>query len=128
MNKLLLLIIPSLFLISCNKEPGEGGTSSITGKVWMSDVNSLGQVLAEYYAADEDVYIMYGNEDQIYDDKFSTSSDGSYKFSNLTLGTYTVFAYSRCDLCASGDTIVSKTIEITEKKKNYTLENLNLLK
>ena len=128
MNKLLLLLIPSLFLISCNKEPGEGGTSSITGKVWKSDVNSLGVVLVEYYSADEDVYIMYGNEDEIYDDKFATSADGSYKFSNLTLGTYTLFAYSRCDLCPSGDTIVSQTIEVTEKKNNYIIEDLKILK
>jgi len=128
MNKLLLLLLPSLFLISCNKEPGEGGTSSITGKVWKQDVNSLGQVLEEFYSADEDVYIMYGNEDDIYDDKFSTSHDGSYTFTNLTLGTYTVFAYSRCDLCPSGDTIVSRTIEITEKKKDYVIEDLNILK
>jgi len=91
-------------------------------------VNSLGQVLSEYYSADEDVYIMYGNEDDIYDDKFATSMDGSYTFTNLTLGTYTVFAYSRCDLCPSGDTIVSKTIEITEKKKDYVIEDLNILK
>lgn len=128
MNKLMLILISSLFLISCNKEPGEGGTSSITGKVKKYDVNSLGVVLAEYYSADEDVYIIYGSEDDIYDDKFATSHDGSYNFTNLTLGTYTVFAYSRCDLCPSGDTVVSQTIEVTEKKKDYVIEDLEIYK
>jgi hypothetical protein len=128
MKLILISCLSTLFLFSCNKGPGEGGTSSISGKVYRIETNSLGQVLEEYYAPDYDVYLIYGNEDQTYDDKFATSSDGSYKFSNLLPGTYSVFAYTRCDLCASGDTIVSQTIEITESKTNYALEDLTVYK
>ena len=128
MKKLVLFSLISSFLIACNKEAGEGGTSSITGKVYRIETNALGESLTEYYAMDYDVYINYGTADETYDDKFATSLDGSYKFSNLTLGTYKVFAYTRCDLCPSGDTVVTKTIEITEKGKEYNIENLVVYK
>ena len=127
MKNLFKLII-ILSLVGCNKEPGPGGTSSIRGKVYKKEINSLGQVLNEYYDADKSVYILYGDQDKIYDDKFSTSYDGSYSFSHLNLGKYTVFTYSRCDSCVSGDTIVSITIEITEKKKEYVLDDLIVYK
>lgn len=116
------------WLIGCNKSPGEGGTSSISGKLYRIETNVFGDTLAEYYAPDRDVYIVYGGEDPIYDDKFSTSYDGSYAFHNLTKGNYKIFAYSRCDTCASGDTIVSKTVVVSEKKTNYQLEDLVVYK
>ena len=92
-KKLLFLILPAIALIACNKGPGEGGTSTITGKVYRYETNGLGQVLDEYYVADKDVYIMYGNDDNIYDENFSTSFDGSYEFKGLRPGTYTIFTY-----------------------------------
>lgn len=128
MKTFFVAIVSSIFLIACNKEPGQGGTSSISGKVYRIETNSLGDTLAQYYAADYDVYMIYGEDDLVYDDKFSTSYEGSYTFTNLTPGSYTVFAYSRCDLCASGDTAVSATFEITEKKTATTLDDLVVFK
>lgn len=125
------IIYSALFItlfISCNKAPGEGGTSSIEGKVYRIETNVLGDTLDEYYAPDYDVYIIYGDEDLTYDDKFSTSYDGSYRFTNLTPGSYTVFAYTRCDLCGGGDTAVSQTIEITEKESQIMFDDLVVFK
>lgn len=121
MKNIYFLIFASLLLVSCNKEPGKGGTSAIKGKVYRYETNSLGQILDEYYAADRDVYIVYGTEDKTYDDKFSTSYDGSYEFNNLTPGSYTLFVYSRCDTCAGGETAITQTVEITDKKQNIEL-------
>lgn len=45
--------------------------------------------------ADEDVYIIYGNEDEIYDDNVKTNFDGSFEFNNLRKGKYKLFAYSK---------------------------------
>ena len=117
-----------LVAFSCNKEAGLGGTSSIRGKVYKYEVNGLGQVLNEFYDADRDVYIIYGTEDETYDDKFATSHDGSYEFNGLNIGTYKVYSYTRCDLCPSGDTITSIEVEITEKDKIYQLEDLVIYK
>ena len=128
MKKLFLFGFFVTFLVGCNKEPGQGGRSSISGKIYRIETNVLGQVLDEYYAPDYDVYVIYGTEDQTYDDKFSTSYDGSYEFTNLTPGTYTIFAYSRCYLCGGGDTAIAQTVEITEKAQAITLEDIQVYK
>ena len=39
--------------------------------------------LGNYYHADEEVYIIYGDEDNYYDDSYETSFDGSFRFENL---------------------------------------------
>lgn len=124
-----LSILCVVFTISCNKEPGVGGTSTIQGQLYRIDTNALGVVLAEYYAADREVYILYGDNDQIYDDDFNTSYDGSFEFTNLVKGTYTIFAYSSCITCIGGqDTIVTKTVEITENKQVVNIGDLIVYK
>ncbi|MGB0888060.1 MAG: hypothetical protein ACPGSL_08060 [Vicingaceae bacterium] len=45
--------------------------------------------------ADEDVYIIYGDEDDIFDDNVKTNFDGTFEFNNLRKGKYKVFAYSK---------------------------------
>lgn len=128
MSRILLCALAAAAFISCNKEPGQGGTSSIEGKVYRIETNSLGDTLDQYYAPDYDVYIIYGDEDMTYDDKFSTSYDGSYRFTHLTPGTYTVFAYTRCDLCGGGDTAVSQVVKIAEKESKIILDDLVVFK
>ena len=78
MKSFSIILFVSILLVGCNKEPGVGGTSSITGKVFKKEVNGLGEVLTEYYDPDRTVYILYGEDDNVYDDKFDTSFDGSY--------------------------------------------------
>jgi hypothetical protein len=127
MRNLIFSFLLIIFIASCNKEPGKGGLASIQGKLYRIETNVLGQTLAEYYAADKDVFILYGDNDKIYDDKFSTSYDGSFKFDNLVKGSYTVFAYTKCDTCASQqDTIVKKTIEITDNKEAINIGDLTV--
>lgn len=64
------------------------------------DVNTQGRAettLQSGAFADEDVYIIYGDDDDIYDDNIKTSFDGTFKFSNLRKGKYKIFAYSKDD-------------------------------
>ena len=124
---LILILIFGLGTISCKKEAGEGGTSTINGKVWTVKVNGSGDTTAQYDAWDQDVYIIYGTDDLTYDDKFSTSLDGSYTFTNLTIGTYTIFTYSECDFCVEGLEIVQRTVEITDKKQVVEVETMNVI-
>lgn len=122
-------------LISCQKEPGEGGTSTIRGKILVVNLNAEGDtVQAPYYAMDQDVFIIYGDENQTYDDKFATSLDGSFEFNYLTPGSYTIYAYSECvecptgcDACPSGERAVIRTVEISEKKQEIVLEDIVIL-
>jgi hypothetical protein len=124
-------IFPLAFLaltVSCNKEPGRGGTSSITGKVLVYNINSLGDTTAQYYGMDEDVFIVYGDKDLTYDDKFACSYDGSYRFDYLTPGEYTLYSYSRCDTCEDGMIPVFRKVQIQDKKTVYEVSDLIILK
>ena len=91
-------IIVTLF--SCSKEAGEGGTSTIYGTVWVIDYDKDGNLKGEYFGFDEDVFIVYGDNDVI-DEKTSTNYNGKYEFNYLRKGTYTIYAYSNCDTCIS---------------------------
>jgi hypothetical protein len=82
-------------LTGCLKEPGPGGTATITGKVYAYDYDSeMNNLRTQYYAPDEEVFIVYGN-DSIFSDRTRTSYDGSFRFEYLRPGSYTIFAYSK---------------------------------
>lgn len=119
-----------LFLSSCEKEEGIGGTSEIKGKVYAFDYNAELTVLkSEYYAPEEDVYIIYG-DDEIYSDDFKTHFDGSYHFQYLREGKYTIFAYSK-DLSRtspSGLITVKVEVEITRKNQTVEVEDIVIIK
>lgn len=117
MKKFVFLLMFPMIILSCNKVEGEGGTSSITGKLIVNDVNGAGVVQATFAGADEDVFIIYGKDNTTHNDKVSTSYDGSYRFDNLTAGTYKVFSYSKCDTCDSGSKEVVVDVVISDKKQ-----------
>lgn len=100
-------------MLSCQKEAGEGGNSSIHGKITVMEYSN-GWFLGSYDGAEERVYIIYG-DNNIYNDDMRTHFDGSYQFDYLYPGTYTIYTYSDCESCISGKTMVSETIEITDK-------------
>lgn len=119
----------ALFLIlqfSCKKEAGEGGMASITGKLIVEDYdNSFTILRAVYPAKGEMVFIVYGDEKGV-SDNTRTSHDGTFEFKYLRKGNYKVFAVSK----DTSDRISNKTIEvlrevqITEKSKTYTVEDM----
>ncbi|MBN2214062.1 MAG: hypothetical protein JW723_07450 [Bacteroidales bacterium] len=97
-------------LITLDKCDYDEGTSSVTGKVWVVDKNAeRTDIIAEYYGADEDVFIVYGDDPFHFDD-VKTYHDGTFRFENLVKGTYTVYALS--DPFARMLIPVSKTVTI----------------
>lgn len=117
------ILIPAALLIfsifcSCKKEAGEGGASTIKGKLLAANYHSqTTPVSSDDAAAGETVYILYG-DNTIPDDNEKTSYDGSFEFKYLRKGTYTLFAYSMDkNSPIPVETIVSKTIEIMGKKE-----------
>jgi len=90
-----ILLISLLLSAGCYKEEGIGGTCAISGKVYAYDYNAeMTSLRAQYYAPDEDVYIIYG-DDSVFSDRTRTSYEGSYRFEYLRPGTYTLYAYSK---------------------------------
>ena len=92
----LCILVPCLFS-ACKKYEGQGGKSSISGKITIHQklyVNGVNTETVTLSGAKEDVYIVYGETDSIFDDKVQCNYDGSFKFDYLQPGTYTIFAYN----------------------------------
>ncbi len=118
MKKIVFLSAILSLLISCNKTEGQGGTSSIKGKITVENYNGSGTLKATYPAEDEKVFIIYGSDNTTYSDKTTTSYDGTYRFDNLTPGTYKIYSYSKCSTCDSGQEAVVVTVEVSGKKQD----------
>lgn len=124
------LLLALIVLISCEKDEGTGGTSSITGKVVVRQYNSNFTVLLEQYdATDEDVFIIYG-DDVVYGDKTTTNHDGTFRFDYLREGNYTVFAYSEdsVNYPTQREIPVMKQVSISGKNKDITIHPIVILK
>ena len=106
-----------LTFISCNKIEGQGGKASIKGTLKVIDVNNAGEVVSTFLGADEDIYLIYGKDKTLYNDKMSTSHDGSFQFNYLIPGNYQVFAYSKCGNCDSGKNAKILDVVISSKKE-----------
>ncbi|MHC1708686.1 MAG: hypothetical protein AB9842_14340 [Bacteroidales bacterium] len=91
----LMLFILMGLASSCSKEEGEGGTSSLFGRVLVRDYNATFTVLQEeYYAPERDVYLIYG-DDKTYSERVRTNYNGTYEFKYLRPGNYHIFVYSK---------------------------------
>jgi hypothetical protein len=94
---ILSITILALGFSGCKKYEGQGGRSQITGKLTINEKLYINGALAQtvsYPGATEDVYIVYGTQDSIFDDKIECNHDGTFSFNYLFPGTYTVFAYN----------------------------------
>jgi len=82
-------------MFSCVSEEGQGGISTIQGKIFkvLHPNNNFTLAADTFPATKEDVYIVYDDE-PIYGDKMETGYDGFYRFNYLVKGTYIVYAYS----------------------------------
>jgi hypothetical protein len=114
----ILLISASFFLLNgCSNGPGAGGRASITGKIKAQDyTNNCTTLNGEYFAPDEDVYIIYG-DDPTYGDRVKTGPDGTFMFRYLRKGSYKIYVYSDDCSVQSGTTAVQVTVEITGRKE-----------
>jgi hypothetical protein len=121
-----LLLIPSLLLFSCSKEPGDGGRAEIRGAVLFQNVTSSGSPDGDPYpAVDERVYIIYG-DGQYHDDDTRTGPYGEFRFPWLRKGTYRVYAISECDNdgCREG---IYRTAEIEGKREILSVPTITIL-
>jgi len=120
------LILPIFILLmvfsSCRKVEGPGGSVTIKGVV--VERNHVGTSIFEYPAADQDVYLIYGNENTFYDDDVKTSFDGSFEFRYLQKGNYQVFAYQDNPSVASGTDEVLIPVNASENNQVITLDTI----
>lgn len=132
--KYLAVVMVSLtFFVGCTKEPGVGGNATVKGSVYVKNYNGLGTLVGEYDAQDYNVYLIYGDENDTYDDDVSTSYDGSFEFKYLQKGKYKLFVYSaysaNCTSCPAGsDSVVTVSFEVTDRKEVVELSEIIVLK
>lgn len=112
-KQILALATLPFFMLACQKDPGEGGKSSIGGKVYVVEYsNNTGQLTGdEYYVAEQRVYIRYGDE-QFHSDDVRTGPDGFFQFDWLRKGDYTIFVYSECPACPNELTTVEVNVDL----------------
>ncbi|MBU0764361.1 MAG: hypothetical protein KJ607_05965 [Bacteroidetes bacterium] len=106
----------------------DDGNSSICGRVYyinyQQDLYFVPDV--EYFIPDQDVYIIYGDE-QTYFERTRTLADGSYCFTNLIKGHYTVFAYSEDSTFTSPSGIIAVEREADIEHDNQHID-LNVIR
>lgn len=126
-TKFLCALIILFFAFSCEKEPGEGGSSSISGYVHVTDWNTSFLVqLDEFPGYDEDIYLIYG-DDISFSERTRTGPDGRFEFKYLREGKYTIYLYSDTLATVNGGKIpVMKTVEITAKKQVVDIDTLKI--
>ena len=137
MRNLLIICAIAFGFTACEKQSGEGGTSVIEGKVYISNTfqnsttgewDTIGEPQLD---SDKKVYIIYSDdENDIYDDSFGTHWNGEYRFEYLRKGDYTIYTYSKLDTSGvyPGDYPIFKHITIDENDKTFILDDFILLK
>ena len=141
MKKVTFLFAAALTLLisACSKPAGEGGRATITGKIWVENYNTLGAypggaytLNGEYAGADEDVYIIYG-DDASYGNKVKSGPDGIFEFKYLRKGDYKIYVKSKDTTRASyyygsGIKTIDVSVTIGDKKETVTTEDLVIYK
>jgi hypothetical protein len=117
LSRILLLCLIVSFVISCKKDPGEGGNSVIKGKVIRRNYTVFPIRFAESPGKDEDVYIIYGEGSNAFDDRTKASYDGTFKFETLKKGKYRIYVYTD-DTVATNYGNTTEVIVETEITKN----------
>lgn len=125
---MLSLVIPAVFMVSCSKDPGDGGSAGIRGKVFAKYYDdAFTAKIGEGYAPDQDVYLIYG-DDATFSDHVQTSYNGTYEFTYLRKGTYKVYTYSKDSTLTipSGKYAVIAEVEITSNKQTVEVIDLEI--
>lgn len=102
----------------------DDGQAHITGNIQsVNYTKNFGYVIDTTAAQNYDIFIVYNNHNK-YDDRERTKYDGSFTFSNLALGHYTVFTYSDNPINEVEKSVIIKEIEITSLTEKVDLGNI----
>ncbi len=127
------IFLVCIALVACKKQAGDGGNSSISGRV-DKDIRlvltNAATTQATVDAADRDVYIIYGDHTSP-DDRVQTNYDGEYEFLNLRPGSYTVYTFSKDTNSVAvpwdeDHMPIKLQVEISDKKKDVTGNNMKI--
>jgi hypothetical protein len=125
-------VVALMVSAGCKKDPGSGGDSSIRGEVFREVrivLTNPGTVQYTAPAADQDIYIIYGDHISP-DDRVWSNYRGEYEFINLREGRYTIYTYSKDTTGQAGvdpdRMVVLDEVEITDRKQTVTADDLTV--
>jgi hypothetical protein len=124
-NSLALIFFIGLITLAgqaCRKPAGEGGTSTIRGKVYAFNLRN-GVKADSGYVGDIRVFLHFDDHPWA-DEETRTSYSGDYQFKWLTKGKYKVSIISECDTCPMEQTGVFENVEIKKKNETVTAPDL----
>ena len=130
MKKIFILFTLGALFIACKMVAGEGGNSLVRGKIILREYTAFPILYTESEATDEDVFIVYGDDDNTIDDRTRTSFDGSYKFQFLNKGKYRIFAYTEDTVLATlgQQKVVISEVEITKNNSEVEVPTITIIK
>jgi hypothetical protein len=117
-------------MFSCSKDAGEGGNSTIYGKIITYNYNAeFTNLRGIYPGADEDVYIIYGS-DRSYSQRIRSNYDGIYEFKYLRPGDYTIYVYSKDSTLTlvSGIKPVIQKVKIDKDKQTVEAADMKIFR
>lgn len=109
------------------------GTSKIKGKVILINYKNSSTpdnlVIKDITPAQEqEVYLTYNNED-FYCERIRTQGDGTFVFSNLLIGKYTIFVYSEdVETGDTDDVVIKVEVEISQPGQTIKIEDDIIIK
>jgi len=134
MRHIFLILLASITLMACVKDPGLGGSGIISGKVNKEVRVVLTNPNTAIYtvpAADQDVYIVYGSHISP-DDKVVANYNGEFEFRNLRRGKYTIYTYSKDTTGVNPPVIdpsrmvILKEVELIDNQDQVELSDLTI--
>lgn len=123
-----LPIFLGILMFSCEKPEGPGGDGSVEGQVIVNTFDRQFRVKqSESPAADEDVFISYGNSGTVDDDR-TTSDDGRFVFEYLSKGDYRIFVYSEDSSGTGGTVAIERFVDLSSGSKAEDLGKIHILR
>ncbi|MCF8358009.1 MAG: hypothetical protein K9H26_04570 [Prolixibacteraceae bacterium] len=100
------------------------GTSSITGRVFVTNYSDKDKTFKyNVPAKEQEIYLTYGNH-HFYDERIRTQDDGTFVFPNLIKGTYRIFMYSR-DIAENTDYfVIDTTVDIAGHNQHFVFDEI----
>jgi hypothetical protein len=109
------------------------GTSKIKGRVMLINYKNSSTpdnlIIKDTPPAQEQEIYLTCNDEDFYSERIRTQGDGTFVFSNLLIGKYTVFVYS--ENVETGDTediVIEIDVEISEAGQTITIEDDIIIK
>ena len=103
----------------------DDGSGYISGMVQLTDYTTSTSNPIVYAKLDEDVYIVYDN-DQAYFERTKSGAGGVFQFSGLIEGSYKIYAFSDCLTCTSGTETKELLTQITTEGEAIQLPVLGI--